>query len=187
VPFALGLAALLHDVGKPATQGQGKGKLTFHHHEHVGREISEEVCRRLKLSNDQTGRICWLVEHHMYLGEAKQLRWAKLKRMLVEPGIAQLLALHWADALASTADTGSIQYCLEVLRTMPEDELNPPPLLTGHDLIRHGVQRGPIYTQLLETVRDAQLENRIRSKRDALTLVDQMLKERRGGDRMPGD
>jgi poly(A) polymerase len=115
------------------------------------------------------------VEHHMYLGSAEQLRWAKLKRMLVTPGIAQLLALHWADALASTGDTSSIRYCVEVLRTMPESELNPPPLLTGHDLIRHGVQQGPIYTELLEAVRDAQLEDRIRSKRDALELVDRLL------------
>ena len=49
---------------------------------------------------------------------------------------------------------------------------HPLQLLTGHDLIRHGVPQGKHYKLLLDRVRDAQLEKTIRSKKDALALVD---------------
>lgn len=173
--FPLALAALLHDVGKPATRGEENGVLTFHHHEHVGRRMTKGICRRMRLSNKETELVCWLVEHHMYLGNARTMRWAKLKRILVHPAIDALLELHRADALATEGDLSQVEYCRGVLRELPEEELNPPPLLTGHDLIRSGVPQGPVYHELLEQVRDAQLEGRVRSKKQALLLIDELL------------
>ena len=57
------------------------------------------------------------------------------------------------------------------------EPLNPPPLLTGDDLIRHGVRPGPSYRVLLNRVRDAQLDAEIQTGDDALALVDRLLKE----------
>ncbi len=101
-PFTLAFAALLHDVGKPSTKVFQYGRYTFHNHEQAGARIADRLCRSLKLSNTERERITWLVVYHQYLGEAKRLREAKLKRMLAEPGIEELLTLHRADALAST-------------------------------------------------------------------------------------
>ena len=95
--FTLAFAALLHDVGKPVTRKLQDGRYRFHHHERVGAQISERLCRDLKLSNAERERITWLVAFHQYLGEAKKLRESKLKRILAEPGIDELLALHRAD------------------------------------------------------------------------------------------
>ena len=100
--FTLAFAALLHDVGKPLTRVFHQGRYRFHNHEQVGARVSDRVCRDLKLSNAERERINWLVAFHQYLGEAKKLRESKLKRILAEPGIDELLALHRADALAST-------------------------------------------------------------------------------------
>jgi poly(A) polymerase len=172
--FTLALGALLHDIGKPPTMGRRDGRLTFYDHELVGETIAERVCRRWKLSNKDTERVCWLVRHHMYLGKARKMRWAKLQRMLTTEGIEELLDLHEADALASDGDTAEIDYCRDLLK-QPPDELNPAQLLNGHDLIRHGVPPGKHYQWLFERVRDAQLEKAIRSKRDALALVDRLL------------
>jgi poly(A) polymerase len=172
--FPLALAALLHDIGKPETMTQHLGKLAFHDHELAGQRIAFNICRRWKLSNKETERICWLVRHHMYLGEARKMRWAKLQRMLTRDGIAELLDLHEADALASDGDAADIDYCRQLLFQPPE-ELNPSQLLTGHDLLRHGVPQGKHYQYLLDQVRDAQLEKQIRTKRDALALVDRLL------------
>jgi poly(A) polymerase len=62
-------------------------------------------------------------------------------------------------------------FCREKLH-LPPETLNPPPLLTGDDLIAHGVPRGKEYKTLLDAVRDAQLERVICSKQEALALID---------------
>ena len=59
----------------------------------------------------------WLVEYHQYLGEATKLRESRLKRILAEPGIDELLALHRADALASTGDAWHVDYCEPISAT----------------------------------------------------------------------
>jgi poly(A) polymerase len=175
--FPLALAALLHDVGKPDTKGLQNGKVTFYHHEQVGRSIAESIARDLKLANAERERLSWLVEFHQYLGEAMKLREAKLKRILAEPGIDELLALHRADALATTGDASHVDYCEAYLRDQPTGPINPPPLLTGHDLARHGLKPGPHFKELLDQVREAQLDRAIQNKKDALEWVDRKLAE----------
>ena len=170
--FSLAFAALLHDVGKPRTRQYHEGGYSFHHHEKVGARISDKLCRDLKLSNVERERITWLVEFHQYLGEAKKLRESKLKRILAEPGIEDLLALHRADALASTGNTEHVDYCEYYLKIEPAGPINPPPLITGHDLVRLGLQPGAHFATILEQVREAQLEGQIQSKRAALEWVD---------------
>lgn len=175
--FTLALGALLHDVGKPQTMNRDGDRLTFYHHEHVGHRIAEQIARRLRLSNDDRDRVQWLVEHHMYLSDAKHMRLAKLKRTLVHPGIAELLALHRADALASTGTAEHVDYCERMLRELPQTELNPPPLLTGHDLVRLDLEPGPLFKELLDKVREAQLDGTIRSKKDAIALAKRLVEQ----------
>jgi poly(A) polymerase len=173
--FALALAALLHDVGKPHTRAFVNGRYTFHNHEQVGRMIAYDICRRLRLSNTERERVCWLVEYHQYLGEAKKLREAKLKRILAKPGIGELLALHRADALASSGDTSHVDYCEYYLAAQPTGPIDPPPLVTGHDLTRHGLKAGASFKTILDAVREAQLERVVNSKREALEWVDRKI------------
>jgi poly(A) polymerase len=180
--FPLAMAALLHDVGKPFCRGFKIGRYTFHDHEQVGAEIAERVSRRLKLSNSERERVTWLVRFHQYLGEANRMRESKLKRMLAEPGIDELLELHRADALATTGNASQVDYCRDYLAHPPSGPINPPPLLTGHDLIRHGLKSGPQFKILLDRVRELQLEGRIRSKREALEWVDRYLGSGAGPD-----
>ena len=175
VSFPLALAALLHDVGKPSTRAFHHGRVSFHNHEQVGRDIALNLCRRLKLSNQERDRVGWLVEYHQYLGEAKKLRESKLKRILSSPGIDELLTLHRADAKASSGDTSHIDYCEEYLKAEPSGPINPPPLVTGHDLVRHGLKPGVGFAALLDSIREAQLERVVNSKREALEWIDRRL------------
>ena len=150
----------------------------FHNHEQVGRAIADRLCRDLKLANAERERMTWLVEYHQYLGEATKLRESKLKRILAEPGIDELLALHRADALASTGDASHVDYCESYLRDQPAGPINPPPLLNGHDLARHGLKSGPQTKLHLEMVREAQLDRLIHSKKEALDWLDRQLARR---------
>jgi poly(A) polymerase len=174
--FPLALAALLHDVGKPFTKTLHQGRYSFHHHEQVGARHSDRMCRELKLSNAERERATWLVAFHQYLGEAKKLRESKLKRILATPGIEELLALHRADALASTGNTEHVDYCEYYLEVEPKGPINPPVLITGHDLVRRGLKPGAQFATILEQVREAQLEGQIQSKRAALEWIDHALR-----------
>jgi poly(A) polymerase len=175
--FPLAFAALLHDVGKPRTVGRTPDRYTFYYHEHVGCRLAGEIAERLKLSNAERERIEWLVEKHQFLCDVQQMRTSKVKMILVHPGIRELLALHRADALASGKSVAHVEYCEFLLREWPEEVLNPPPVINGHDLMRHGIPPGPLYKRLLDAVREAQLEGTVTTLRQALDMVDRLLAE----------
>ncbi len=175
--FPLAFAALLHDVGKRRTLGRTPDRYTFYNHEHVGRRMASDICRRLKLSNEERERIEWLVEKHQFLCEAPQLRKSKLKMILVHPGIHELLALHRADARACGRSEDHVDFCEQCLREWPADVLDPPPLITGDDLVRHGLEPGPAFKSLIDAVREAQLEGTITTAEEAIALVFRLLTE----------
>ncbi len=54
---ALAWGALLHDVGKPATFREAPDRIRFDNHVAVGVKVAEEICRRLRFSNDDTEQI----------------------------------------------------------------------------------------------------------------------------------
>jgi poly(A) polymerase len=172
--FPLAMATLLHDVGKPRTVGRTPERYTFYSHEHVGRRMAGEICLRLKLSNDERERIEWLVEKHQILSDARQMRPSKLKTLLIHPGIRELLELHRADALASGRGIDHVENCEQLLRAWTKDDLEPPPILTGEDLIEAGFKPGPIFKKLLDAVREAQLDGTIHTKEEAWPLVERL-------------
>jgi poly(A) polymerase len=177
VSFPLALAALLHDVGKPRTVGRTPDRYTFHGHEHVGKRLAGEISERLRLSNAERERVEWLVERHQYLSDARQMKTSKLKPILAHPGIRELLALHRADALAWGRSTDHVEYCEGLLAEWSMADLNPPPLLTGHDLIQHGLEPGPRFKHLLERLREAQLDGVVKTPAEAMQLVESWLAE----------
>lgn len=149
-------------------------------HNRVDAAAAEKVCRRWRLSNRQTDRVTWLVENHVALKGARTKRWSELQKILVTEGIDDLLALSEAECRVDGGDTRDIDRCRSLLERSAE-ELDPPPLLTGDDLISHGVVPGPTYGILLQRVRDAQLDDEVRTREEALAMVDRMLAES-GGD-----
>jgi poly(A) polymerase len=172
--FPLAMAALLHDVGKTAMNRSHEVK----YHEQIGREIADELCRHLKLANAERERITWLVESHRSLRDPERLRESQLKRLLASPGIIELLALHRADALASTGDASHVDYCEHYLMTEPNGPVDPPPLVSGRDLAQHGLKPGPQFKKILDEVREAQLERVINTRDEALAwIVDRIKRE----------
>lgn len=73
------IAALFHDIGKPATRKEdfkidtdGKEKLiiTFFGHEKKSAEICKKIMTRLKFSNAEIDYVCHLVNEHMFFYES---------------------------------------------------------------------------------------------------------------------
>ena len=48
---------------------------------------------------------------------------------------------------------------------------DPPPLITGEDLIALGLKPGPHFKEILDTVRDAQLDGDVHTKQEAMELA----------------
>ncbi|MEX0977541.1 MAG: CCA tRNA nucleotidyltransferase, partial [Pirellulales bacterium] len=148
-------------------------------HPFVDGPASVEISRRWKLSNAETKRVRWLLDNQNALAGAQGAAWSRLQPILTSGGIEDLIGLVEAVAAASGKKSDDAAHCRELLK-LPQDQLDPPPLLTGDDLIAHGVPRGKRYQRLLQAVRDAQLDGQIATKAEALALVDRLIIGRGG-------
>jgi poly(A) polymerase len=129
------------------------------------------LCKRLRLSNQETDDIVWLLVNQSALADAPNLSKAKLKRLMAQPLVRDELSLHRVKSLAAGADLNAVEFCEEFLRNTPQEEINPPALITGDDLITQGLKPGRHFKELLEAVRDAQLNGKIETKQQALNLA----------------
>jgi poly(A) polymerase len=63
--LTLRMAALLHDIGKPATREIGPDGVSFHHHEVVGAKLARKRLKALKYPKQFVEDVCRLVELHL--------------------------------------------------------------------------------------------------------------------------
>jgi poly(A) polymerase len=166
----LAFGALLHDVGKPATMTI-EDRIRFSNHDKIGADIAEGVCKRLRMSNHDTERIVWLVDQHMRLAHAPQMRESKLKRFVREPGFDELLRLGRLDCKASHGDVSTIEWIENYVANIPPEAVRPAPLLNGDDLIKMGFTPGPLFKEILQAVEDAQLEGQIGTHDESRNFV----------------
>lgn len=164
--FELALAALLHEVGRVDPGAEGDD------HERTGRKVAETLGRALKLANVEREHVAWLVGSHRALVDPARLTTSQVKRQLAAPGIDDLLALHRADGLATRGEAENVEYCEAYRRDEPAGPIAPPPLLSGHDLGRHGFRPGPRFKELLDVAYDAQLDGLVATKDEALAWLD---------------
>jgi putative nucleotidyltransferase with HDIG domain len=173
-PSTLAWGALLHDVGKPATfkSAQQTGdRIRFDGHDEVGARMAEEICHRFRFSGDDTEQIVSLVASHMRFKDVMQMRPATLKRFVRLPRFDEHLELHRLDCQASHRMLGNWEYIRKFLAETPPEQVRPPRLLTGDDLMALGFQAGPAFKSILQSVEDAQLEGRLRTKDEAVQFV----------------
>ncbi|MEK6258161.1 MAG: CCA tRNA nucleotidyltransferase [Planctomycetota bacterium] len=140
-------------------------------HSLPARPVVYDICHRLRLSNDETDRIEWLVAHQDDLADAPSQMPARLKRTLAHPYRDDLIALLRVKRLAHAADMQPVLFCDEYLAKTPQSIIDPPPLMTGDDLKSLGLKPGPEFRTLLDAVRDAQLNGEIATHEQALVLV----------------
>jgi len=175
-PATLGWGVLLHDVGKPATFRSAEetgDRIRFDGHVDAGVEIADEICRRLRFSNEDTEQIVALVANHMKFKDAAQMRTATLKRFVRLPKFDEHLALHRLDALSSNRRLEAYDFVQQFLAETPPEQVRPTRLLTGDDLLRLGYNPGPRFSEILRGVEDAQLEGHIVTLSDAEAFVRQ--------------
>ena len=170
----LAWGALLHDVGKPPTfqsAAETGDRIRFNHHVEVGVRMAEAICLRLRFSNEETEQILALVDNHMKFGAVEEMRAATLKKFVRLPRFEEHLALHRLDCLSSHRNLDSYEFVRRFLEMTPPEQVRPERLLNGDDLQEMGFQPGPLFSQILQALEDAQLEGQIRTREEAQTCV----------------
>jgi putative nucleotidyltransferase with HDIG domain len=170
-PMALAWAALLHDVGKPATFRVAPDRIRFDGHVDVGVRIAEEICRRLRFPNYETEQILSLIANHMRFADVQKMKESTLKRFFRLQQFDQHLALHRLDCLASHGSLELYDFARQRFETLPEEQVRPHLLLSGKDLIEAGYRPGPQFSKMLALAEDAQLEGVVHTREQALELV----------------
>src|SRR5579863_5348146 len=170
-PITLAWGALLHDVGKPATFRVAPDRIRFDGHVDVGVKIAEEICHRLRFSNDDTAQILALVDNHMRFAHVRQMNESTFKRFVRMPRFDEHLQLHRMDCQSSHGDLTSYNFTREKMAAMSPAIMRPAPLITGDDLIGAGYVPGPQFKKILSAVEDGQLEGRLHTKNEAMAFV----------------
>jgi poly(A) polymerase len=166
----LAFATLLHDVGKPLTF-EIADRIRFSGHEVVGARIAEKVSRRLRLSGEKRRKIVDMVSNHMRFIPAREMRESTLKKMLQRETFLEELEMHRADCLASHGSLEIYDFLKGKLQSLSKEEIKPPPLLKGGDLIALGLTPGPLFGEILRAVEEMQLEGKLSSTEAAIKWV----------------
>ncbi len=170
-PPALAWGALLHDVGKPATFRVAPDRIRFDNHVAVGVKIAEDICRRLRFSNDDTEQILALIDNHMRFSSVPQMKDSTFKKFVRQPRFEEHLELHRLDCEGSHGDLTSYEFTRQRIASIPPESIRPAPLVSGDDLIAAGYEPGPRFKEILCAVEDAQLDGRLVSKESAMEFV----------------
>jgi len=168
---------VLHDVGKAYTRSENESGIHFYGHVREGEKIAEAIMRRLRFSRAETETILALIHYHMLFINVMDMRPNRLKRFLRMPDFRLHLELHRLDCLGSHGLLESYEFCRSKLEEIGDEELHPPPLLNGNDLIGMGFTPGPLFSEIMSAIEDAQLDREISTSDEARRLV----KERWGG------
>lgn len=165
------MAGLLHDVGKPPRFKIGLDRIRFDGHDVKGKEMTEEILKRFKFSNDFVERVTELVGNHMKWLAVKDMRKSRLKRFIRLPFFEEHKFLHRADCLGCHGSLENLEFIEEKEKEIPEEQIRPEPLITGKDLIEIGFKPGPLFKTILTTVEDKQLEEDDFTREKALKFV----------------
>lgn len=134
-------------------------------------ELASSVCRRLKRSRATWERVAFLIANHARLLQTPWLPTAALKRLLRHEGIRELLELARLHAAAMGFEPTAADFCREKLRNYRPEDLHPPRLVDGHDLLRLGFARGPRLATILREVEDAQLTGHLKNQAEIVAWI----------------
>jgi poly(A) polymerase len=185
----LRLAALLHDVGKPATKRITEDGVQFHHHEVVGARLAEARLRALRYPNDVVTDVVKLVEMHLRF-HSYRLGWsdAAVRRYVREAGplLDRLNQLVRADCTTQNPfrakQLAALQDDLElrIARLAAQenlDKIRPP--LDGNEVMEHlGLKPGPVVGEALSYLLEERLERGPIDKDEAYRLLDDWARKR---------
>lgn len=182
------LAALLHDVGKPASKKVLGDKIQFLGHEDAGAEIAKAILYRMKFDAKLIDTVTTMIKEHMrpmQLGpdpSDKAIR--KFIREVGDELLDQIVELAQADALGSIPIDNFIPGLKQRIKEVRESPIKvvKQPVLNGNEIMKLlGVKPGPIIGEvgkfLLELQDDYASQGKELTKEDAQKAVIEKFKK----------
>jgi poly(A) polymerase len=169
--FVLRMAALMHDVGKPATKAVGRdGRVSFHHHEVVGARLTRQRMKAMKYPKDITNDVVELVALHLRFYGYGRGEWtdSAVRRYVTDAGelLSRLHKLTRSDcttrnrrkAAALSADYDALEE--RIARIAAEEDLaRVRPDLDGNAIMELlGVPPGPVVGQAWRFLKELRLD-----------------------------
>ena len=177
-PLDVRLAALLHDIGKPATRAWSdeKGDWTFYGHEVVGAKIAKRVLQDLKFSRETVEIVTTLVRWHMFFSDPDKITLSAVRRVIARVGTAHikdLLNLRVCDRIG-TGRPKEHPFRLRKYMSMVDEAMRDPITvqmlnLDGRTLMALGEPAGPRIGWILHALLEDVLEDPAKNTAKNLT------------------
>ncbi len=185
------LGLILHDRGKPKAKRREGGKTKFHGHERIGLNITREIVKRLRLSNDELWSLEKMVFWHLrpgYLADSDKItpRAAfRYFRDTAKEGVSILL-ISIADQRSTrgplTSDESrahhervSLDLIKEYFRRSKIKKI--PKVINGDDLIRRfKIRPSPLIGKILAEIEELQAIGKIKTKEQAFAVAKKLIK-----------
>ena len=168
-------AAVLHDLGKPATFERAADRIRFSGHDTLSAKMADEVLRRLRAPNELRETVVEVCRDHIRFASIEQMKPRRRERWMRSPRFPAHLEFHRADCEGSHGKLGIYRSALQTLLSLPPEP--PPPLCTGADVIERGVAEGPLVGEILRRLHQELEEVGVSTRESALQRLDRLVQE----------
>ena len=180
-PEVLMFAALLHDLGKPATTCIRNGKITAYGHDLEGEKLVRIFLNQLNASKSLIADVEKLVREHMHpvllYKSREQVSDKAIRKLVNRVNVRELLLLAEADfkGRGKERDFEPVQEWLmdRISRLGLDPEQGITPCVQGRDLIALGLKPGTDFRKILDRCFEMQLEGK--SRQEILDRVNESL------------
>jgi tRNA nucleotidyltransferase (CCA-adding enzyme) len=188
------LAALCHDLGKPATTEFIEGRIRSRGHEEAGVTPTKNFLERLNIHTldgyDVRSQVIALVRDHLKPGElykkSDEIGDGAFRRLARKCELELLYRVARADSLGRNADwvprerwfdAVPQEWIIARARELEVAEHPPAPLLMGRHLLEMGLKPSPQIGQITSAVYEKQLEGQVRTLEEAKEAARVLIEE----------
>lgn len=183
------LAALLHDIGKPATYHVDDDGIHFYGHPQEGVPLAQQIMQRFSASTHERRLVQQVVGNHMRPGQLshESVTPRAIRRYFVELGptgiavalvsLADHLAMRGPEPLQDNWERHLATVRLLLTRYIRDRQsILPPRLVQAEEIIhRFNLSPSPLIGKLLEAVADAQTDGLVRSRNEAFWFLEEKI------------
>jgi tRNA nucleotidyltransferase (CCA-adding enzyme) len=179
------LGAVCHDLGKPETTTVIDGRIRSMEHEQAGLAPTRTLLDRLNVHTingfDVRAQVEGIVAHHLkplaFFKSPTPVGDGAFRRLAQKVDLELLARVAQSDCRGRTGDfdCSGIIWFLERARALGVEHQAPDPIVKGRHLIELGIEPGPRMGEILRAVYEQQLDGKVRTLQEGLTVASALL------------